>query len=49
MALAVALTVALAVAFDHSAVKKKQLKGYLKCFKVALLTGVQNRGGDICL
>jgi hypothetical protein len=32
MALAVALEVALAVAFDHSAVKKTQLDGHLKCF-----------------
>jgi hypothetical protein len=39
-----ALAVALAVAFDHSAVKKP-INCLLQCFKVALLTGVQNRGG----
>jgi hypothetical protein len=47
MALAGALAVALSVAFDHSAVKN-QLNGFLQCFKVALLTGVQNRGVVIC-
>jgi hypothetical protein len=28
---------------------KKQLNGFLQCFKVAFLTGVKNRGGAICL